>query len=171
MNSKRKNIKLPENEKGHLASMFLEKLYHYQGTFIASLIFRFLENNNLASEEALDALTDEDAKQLAGIIPVDFNLPGGNLDLQPNITPSAAQMQSVNDLARLLTATLTTIKANDSLSSVSSMGNHTYTNQPDDADLSLQAAPPEDISIDDDDFQDDTDLEDFDFSLLDQFRQ
>ena len=173
MSTKRKNIKLPQNEKGKLASMFLDKLYHYQGTFIASLIYRFLENNNLASEETLDSLTDDDAKKLAGIIPVDFNLPNGNLDLQPMVSPAINPVQGMNELANSILAALNTIQANNgiipnsSTTSVPMQANNSdeVFNNP--SDNIIQASNNDD----DDNFINDDELEDFDFSLLEQFRQ
>lgn len=164
--NQRKNIKLPPNEKGKLASKFLEKLYHYQGNFIASLIYMFLENNNIASEEALDALSDDDAKNLAGIKQVDFNLPRQNLNLQPgfNNNPANNQVQNGNDIVNQLVQALASLQNNGQSLMPGQPQQEVVTTEEPKPTLNSQDTEEGDLGSDDE-------LGDFDMSMINAFRQ
>lgn len=58
----RKNIILPYTSEGKMAYEFLNKIGRHQGQFLVWLINNFLESNNIASLEDIQALSEEEAK-------------------------------------------------------------------------------------------------------------
>lgn len=60
----RKNIYLPGDERGFLASEFLKKISHYQGLFVANLITEFLNEKGITSIDQLNNMSNEEAKLL-----------------------------------------------------------------------------------------------------------